>query len=293
MSKKVTIPTDGGNPFVVILGGIKYVYKPGETVDVPDGVALEIEEWERWRDKYRGAVQPPFSSVQPDLSQNDPNAADYVKNRTHWVEEGETVLVDQTINGYWHAFESPIPLVEGKSYTVEYNGTTYECIAGMHFEGVVCIGNLTPFQKTYPFTLTPMTCETKDDPASIRVSFFGEKAKTLDSKFLPVASQTEYGVVTLKNFLEYALPRITLEVGVTKYDDYNEKAFSACWITNYVNGRNYFAPFGGKFVAGDENGTVIDNTNRIPALSNDGKVTNLIVTWGEDRVLKSVEERDA
>lgn len=102
MSKKVTIPTDGGNPFVVILGGIKYVYKPGETVDVPDGVALEIEEWERWRDKYRGAVQPPFaaggggSSVQPDLSQNDPTAADYVKNRTHYVQSEQKEIIPPT-----------------------------------------------------------------------------------------------------------------------------------------------------------------------------------------------------
>ena len=100
MSKKVTIPTDGGNPFVVILGGIKYVYKPGETVDVPDGVALEIEEWERWRDKYRGAVQPPFAAggggVQPDLSQNDPNAADYVKNRTHYVQSEQKEIIPPT-----------------------------------------------------------------------------------------------------------------------------------------------------------------------------------------------------
>jgi hypothetical protein len=60
MSKIVTIPTDGGNPFVVILGGVKYVYKPGETVEVPDGVALEIEEWERWHEKYYVPTQPPF-----------------------------------------------------------------------------------------------------------------------------------------------------------------------------------------------------------------------------------------
>lgn len=75
MSKKVTIPTDGGNPFVVILGGIKYVYKPGETVDVPDGVALEIEEWERWRDKYRGAVQPPFAAGEDFVTKNELNEA--------------------------------------------------------------------------------------------------------------------------------------------------------------------------------------------------------------------------
>jgi hypothetical protein len=68
MSKTVTIPTGGGNPFVVILGGIKYVYKPGETVEVPDGVALEIEEWERWHEKYYGENVPPFASPIDDIT---------------------------------------------------------------------------------------------------------------------------------------------------------------------------------------------------------------------------------
>jgi hypothetical protein len=68
MSKTVTIPTGGDNPFVVILGGVKYVYKPGETVEVPDGVALEIEEWERWHEKYYGENVPPFASPIDDIT---------------------------------------------------------------------------------------------------------------------------------------------------------------------------------------------------------------------------------
>ena len=84
MSKTVTIPTDGMNPFVVIFNGVKYVYTPGETVEVPDGVALEIEEYKRWREKHPGENVPPFG-VQPDWNQNDPNAPDFVKNRTHYT----------------------------------------------------------------------------------------------------------------------------------------------------------------------------------------------------------------
>lgn len=60
MSKTVTIPTDGMNPFVVMHNGIKYTYTPGETVTVPDGVALEIEEYKRWREKYYGTTHLPF-----------------------------------------------------------------------------------------------------------------------------------------------------------------------------------------------------------------------------------------
>lgn len=96
MSKIVTIPTGGGNPFVVILGGVKYVYKPGETVEVPDGVALEIEEWERWHEKHSGENEPPFGA-QPDLSQNDPDAADFVKGKEEVVFRPDTAEVGQTI----------------------------------------------------------------------------------------------------------------------------------------------------------------------------------------------------
>lgn len=68
MSKTVTIPTDGMNPFVVIFNGVKYVYTPGETVEVPDGVALEIEEYKRWREKHPGENVPPFASSIDDIT---------------------------------------------------------------------------------------------------------------------------------------------------------------------------------------------------------------------------------
>ena len=101
MSKTVTIPTDGMNPFVVIFNGVKYVYTPGETVEVPDGVALEIEEYKRWREKHPGENVPPFGAgggAQPDLSQNDPNAPDFVKNRPFYsIDERGAVAKEQTV----------------------------------------------------------------------------------------------------------------------------------------------------------------------------------------------------
>jgi hypothetical protein len=48
------------NPFVVTHNGEKYVFTPGETVEVSDGVALEIEEYKRWREKYYGTIDPPY-----------------------------------------------------------------------------------------------------------------------------------------------------------------------------------------------------------------------------------------
>ena len=136
MSKTVTIPTDGMNPFVVIFNGVNYVYTPGETVTVPDGVALEIEEYKRWRDKYYGITPKPFGA-QPDLSQNDPDAADYVKNRTHYVEkafeditwDGDTEGRNATevfhSSGYYKVSDQ-IPTAEA------LNGATVE-----RFDGVI------------------------------------------------------------------------------------------------------------------------------------------------------------
>lgn len=142
MSKTVTIPTDGMNPFVVIFNGVKYVYTPGETVEVPDGVALEIEEYKRWREKHPGENVPPFGA-QPDLSQNDPNAADYVKNRTHY-EEFKTIIEEREVRAWIMGGEfdaSRMPQV-GEKLTVTLNGNTYKCtVWESRQEGEVCLGN--------------------------------------------------------------------------------------------------------------------------------------------------------
>lgn len=75
------------------------------------------------------------SSVQPDWSQNDPTAADYVKNRTHWVEE--TLLLEETEittaeeDGAYVYYPTELLLdvsntVEGDTYRVIFDGTSYD-----------------------------------------------------------------------------------------------------------------------------------------------------------------------
>lgn len=140
MSKTVTIPTDGMNPFVVIFNGVKYVYTPGETVEVPDGVALEIEEYKRWREKHPGENVPPFGA-QPDWNQNDPDAPDFVKNRTHY-EEFKTIIEERGVHAWFDGVgfaASRIPQV-GEKLTVTLNGNTYKCTA-WEIDGNVCLGN--------------------------------------------------------------------------------------------------------------------------------------------------------
>lgn len=70
--------------------------------------------------------------VRPDWSQNDPNAADYVKNRTHWTESKlDVVLPEATIekktarlNNYTSYTRN---LQQGHMYNVVCDGVEYKC----------------------------------------------------------------------------------------------------------------------------------------------------------------------
>lgn len=67
-----------------------------------------------------------------DWSQNDSSADNYVKNRTHWEETNEVVLVPEMeivldSDPLLNAFD--IEFIEGKTYTVVWDGVTYNCIA--------------------------------------------------------------------------------------------------------------------------------------------------------------------
>ncbi len=43
MATTITIPSDKGNPVIVVLNGVKYTYTAGTTVSVPDEVAALFE----------------------------------------------------------------------------------------------------------------------------------------------------------------------------------------------------------------------------------------------------------
>lgn len=76
-----------------------------------------------------------IGNSQADWNENNPEADNYVKNRTHWEEESEvTILEKQTINGFT-LMQEPIYCVEnafsitpiiGKTYTVNWDGVDYK-----------------------------------------------------------------------------------------------------------------------------------------------------------------------
>lgn len=102
--------------------------------------------------------------AQADLAENDPNAAGYVKNRTHWKEvvgfageviPNKTLLFFGTSTTMATGFNHII--AAGEKYLVTWNGTVYECVGKEH-NGIVYLGNLS-FKESgeeasdYPFCI--------------------------------------------------------------------------------------------------------------------------------------------
>lgn len=72
------------------------------------------------------------SDGQADLAENDPNAAGYVKNRTHYSEWVDTVLFPEqtiTISGNQYMAPGLMGFVVGETYTVVWEGVSYTCVA--------------------------------------------------------------------------------------------------------------------------------------------------------------------
>ena len=84
-------------------------------------------------------------SIQPDWAQNDETAKDYIKNRTHWIEE-KTVLEETTFtieesDDSFVLGNFPVTLSDGDICTVVYDGKTYTCTVfefGTDIAGISC-----------------------------------------------------------------------------------------------------------------------------------------------------------
>lgn len=102
------------------------------------------------------AVEIP-APVQPDLSQNDPEAPDYVKGviRQESLPEGypyktetvnvilpETEFTTVERDGvYMAVLESPVELIAGHAYNVTFDGDEYTCVASNPIAGATFVGN--------------------------------------------------------------------------------------------------------------------------------------------------------
>jgi hypothetical protein len=84
-----------------------------------------------------------ITAAKADWNQNDANAIDYIKNRTHWVEQATEVVVPATTNRVYSC-----DLVSGwgginfnATYIVTLDGTTYQCTPWRNSFGEFCLGD--------------------------------------------------------------------------------------------------------------------------------------------------------
>ena len=174
------------------------------------------------------------TNVQPDWNQNDETAPDYVKNRPFYTgDRGETVLVEESsvsfaLNGrtYGANFPTSFNAEFGQTYKISWDGTAYECVC-VDISGQTIIGNLSiegaGSDTGEPFLMAVnngkvIEIETTDTSAShtISISGYAESVVKIDQKYLPVASKTEPGIVSITPLSNAILQQVQHEYFIVR-----------------------------------------------------------------------------
>ena len=215
-------------------------------------------------EKRAGGNTGSQSGVQSDWNQNDDTQPDYVKNRPFYTETVETVLVEETTLSfaadgglYAATFPSTFEATVGEIYKISWDGTVYECTC-VDYYGTTAIGNLSIYgdgsDTGEPFILEPygigsICISTADTSAShtISISSYAESVVKIDQKYLPVASETEPGIISVNLLSNVILQQVEDEyfrVISTKVLGYE----NADTIGNYAAKNNSYSIFSpGKF----------------------------------------------
>jgi hypothetical protein len=119
------------------------------------------------------------TQVQADLAQNDPTQPDYVKNRTHYEETVIGAIIEsQTIEegDYFYGVKE-LPSV-GHTYSVVFDGVSYECVAWLHDEfGAVVIGSGSFFESDGNGENVPFGIGFVAYPGGITAYFAGDEGE--------------------------------------------------------------------------------------------------------------------
>ena len=184
-------------------------------------------------------------SVQPDWNQNDSTAADYVKNRPFYTSDHvENVLVEESTvpfaltNGiYMGHLESTFSATVGETYKVSWDGAVYESSC-VNFHNMTIIGNLSLMgygsDTGEPFIMNVqnglgIAIATADTSSShtISISNYIASVVKINQKYLPMASETEPGIIALDNLDKYVLNLVKeeyftpIEFQISGYGDAN------------------------------------------------------------------------
>ena len=151
-----------------------------------------------------------IGNVQPDWNQSDETAPDYIKNRTHYAEGSNEIIVDNThitlVKEYGlNVYTAPTlnfitPLIEGQEYTIIFDNVAYKCVCGRDGDGDLYLGNKIvvagplewPFndgvyETPQPFFISePYGVYTKTEMSvDIQILIQKEIVHKLDAKYLP------------------------------------------------------------------------------------------------------------
>lgn len=193
----------------------------------------------------------------PDWNQNDSAAPDYVKNRPFYTETVETVLVEEIAaefddvgdGNYVAIIPSTFSPAAGETYNVSWDGTAYKST----YQGQGLIGNLSLIGEGpdtgEPFIMfitgREVQVGTADTSAShtFSISRLASEVVKIDAKYLPIASETEPGIVSVAYLLEQVKNEYfqELDAHVFGYED-------ASLIRKYAAKNNSYSIFSsGKF----------------------------------------------
>ena len=84
----------------------------------------------------------PFEQTQPDWNQNDESAADYVKNRTHYITQDKRIIIPTTTDTYISDTSLNLNSMFGyETLYVTVDGVEYECTTYSSYYGDITIGD--------------------------------------------------------------------------------------------------------------------------------------------------------
>ena len=150
-----------------------------------------------WIKGEMNRVENKITASAADWNQNDPNADNYVKNRTHWEEE-KVIVAECVVSGFSLMQESIYAVVNpfrmnpvvGDTYTVVWDGVNYD-VKMRDLDGLGYIGNVNYVNMAsggnIPFAIVfaeDVYLITESPAASHTISISGTVAHKLDSKYL-------------------------------------------------------------------------------------------------------------
>ena len=196
-------------------------------------------------------TDPPSGGVQPDWDQNDPTAADYVRNRLCYKDDPTTQVL---VHGQFDVDTEDgveIPSLElttfGEQFNVVFDEITYECESYWN-NGSIVIGDvLFGDYSTYPFVIEILSdvCflyASTLGAHSLSVSKTVQTIHTMPREYLPVCTTNELGATSVEHMRDALVTEsVHLIIGSTIYGELRNSVGAKLIARNVIfNGVYYY-----------------------------------------------------